>query len=48
MNKTELAKGGKLKRYRNRVKQYKQNNFFQNIERKYYQQVCEEYTSKNQ
>ena len=34
-----LAKEGRLKRYRQRVKQYRQNRTFQNIERKFYQQL---------
>ena len=34
-----LAKEGRLNRYRQRVKQYSQNRTFQNIERKFYQQV---------
>ena len=34
-----LAKEGRLKRYRQRVKQYKQNRTFQNNERKFYQQL---------
>ena len=33
-----LAKEGRLKRYRRRVKQYRQNRTFQNYERKFYQQ----------
>ena len=31
----------RLKRYRQRVKQYRQNRTFQNIERKFYQQLGE-------
>ena len=34
-----LAKEGRLKRYRQRVKQYRQNRTFQNNERKFYQQL---------
>ena len=34
-----LAKEGRLKRYRQRVKQYTQNRTFQNDERKFYQQL---------
>ena len=34
-----LAKEGRLKRYRQRVKQYRQNRMFQNNERKFYQQL---------
>ena len=34
-----LAKEGRLKRYRQRVKQYRQNRTFQNTERKFYQQL---------
>ena len=34
-----LAKEGRLKRYRRRVKQYRQNRTFQNNERKFYQQL---------
>ena len=34
-----LAKEGRLKRYRQRVKQYRQNRTFQNNERKVYQQL---------
>ena len=33
------AKEGRLKRYRQRVKQYRQNRTFQNNERKFYQQL---------
>ena len=33
-----LAKEGRLKRYRQRVKQYRQNKTFQNNERKFYRQ----------
>ena len=34
-----LAKEGRLKRYQQRVKQYRQIRIFQNNERKFYQQV---------
>ena len=34
-----LTKEGRLKRYRHRVKQYRQNRSFQNNERKFYQQL---------
>ena len=34
-----LAKEGRLKRYRQRVKQYRQNRTFQNNEKKFYQQL---------
>ena len=34
-----LAKEGRLKRYRQRVEQYRQNRTFQNNERKFYQQL---------
>ena len=39
INQKLLAKEGKLKKYRQRVKQYRQNRTFQNNERKSYQQV---------
>ena len=38
INQKVLAKKGRLKRYRQRVKQYRQNRTFQNNERKFYQQ----------
>ena len=44
INQKILAKEGKLKRYRNRVKQCNRNSFFQNNERKFYQQLEGEYT----
>ena len=44
INQNILTKEERLKRYRDRVKQYKQNWIFQNNERKYYQQVGEECT----
>ena len=34
-----MAKEGRLKRYQQRVKQYRQNRTFQNNERKFYQQL---------
>ena len=39
INQKVLAKEGILKRYRQRVKQYRQNRTFQNNERKFYQQL---------
>ena len=39
INKKVLAKGGRLKRYLQRVKQCKQNRTFQNNGRKFYQQL---------
>ena len=39
INQKILAKEGWLKRYRQRVKQYRQNRIFQNNERKFYQQL---------
>ena len=39
INQKVLAKEGILKRYRQRVKQYKKNWTFQNNERKFYQQL---------
>ena len=39
INQKILAKEGRLKRYRQRVKQYRQNRTFQNNERKLYQQL---------
>ena len=39
INQKVLAKEGRLKRYRQRVKQYRQNRTFQNNERKFYQQL---------
>ena len=38
-NQKVLAKGGRLKRYRDRTKQYRHNRTFQNNERKFYPQV---------
>ena len=39
INQKVLGKEGRLKRYRQRVKQYRQNRTFQNNERKFYQQL---------
>ena len=39
INQKVLAEEGRLKRYRQRVKQYQQNRTFQNNERKSYQQL---------
>ena len=39
INQKILAKEGRLKRYRQRVKQYRQNRTFQNNERKFNQQM---------
>ena len=39
INQKILAKEGRLKRYRQRVKQYRQNRPFQNIDRNFYQQL---------
>ena len=39
INQKVLAKEGRLKRYRQKVKQNRQNRTFQNNERKFYQQV---------
>ena len=39
INQTALVKEGRLKRYRERVKQYRQNRTFQSNERKFYLQV---------
>ena len=39
INQNVLAKEGRLKRYRQRVKQYRQNRTFQNNERKFYKQL---------
>ena len=39
INQKVLAKERRLKRYRQRVKQYRQNRTFQNNERKFYQQL---------
>ena len=42
-NQKIMAKEGRLKRYRDRTKQNKQNWTFQNNKRKFYQQVGEEW-----
>ena len=42
INQKVLAKEGRLKRYRQRVKQYRQNRTLQNNERKFYQQLGED------
>ena len=39
INQKVLANEGRLKRYRQRVKDYTQNGTFQNNERKFYQQL---------
>ena len=39
INQKVLAKDGRLKRYQQRVKQYRQNRVFQNNERSFYQQL---------
>ena len=39
INQKVLTKEGRLKRYRQRVKQFRQNRTFQNNERKFYQQL---------
>ena len=39
INQKVLAKEGRLNRYRQRVKQYRQNRTFENSERKFYQQL---------
>ena len=39
INEKVLTKEGRIKRYRQRVKQYRQNRTFQNNERKFYQQL---------
>ena len=39
INQKVMSKEGRLKRYRQRVKQYRQNRTFQNNERKFYQQL---------
>ena len=39
INQNVLAKEGRLKRYRQRVKQYRQNRTSQNNERKFYQRL---------
>ena len=47
-NKKILAKEGKLKRFRDRTKQYRQNRMFQNNEWKFYRQVGEEWAKSYQ
>ena len=44
INQKVLTKDGRLKRYRQRVKQYRQNRTFQNKERKFYHQIGEDDT----
>ena len=44
INQKVLAKEGRLKRYGDRTKQYRQNGTFQTNERKFYQQRMCEYT----
>ena len=39
INQKLLGKDGRLKRYRQRVRQYRQNWIFQNNDRKFYQQL---------
>ena len=39
INQTILAKYGRLKRYRQRLKQYRQNRTFKNNERKFYRRL---------
>ena len=48
INQKILAKEGRLERYQDRVKQYKQNRSFQNYGRKFYQQAGRECTRTNQ
>ena len=48
MNQKVQTKEGKLKRYRQRVKQYRPNRTYQNNERKFYQQVGEDDTKTYQ
>ena len=43
-----MAKEGRLKKYWERVKQYRQNRIFQNNERKFYLQVGEDGTKSYQ
>ena len=49
INQKVLAKEGRIKRYRQRVKQYWQNRTFQNNKRKLYQQLraCDMNTTNN-
>ena len=48
INQKVLAKEGRLKRYRQKVKQYRQNRSFQNNERKFYLQLGESDTKTYQ
>ena len=48
INQKIFAKDGTLKRYRDKIKQYKQNRIFQSNEKKFYQQVSREYIKTNQ
>ena len=48
INQNVLAEEGRLKRYRQRVKQYRQNRTFQNNERKFYRQLGEHDTKTYQ
>ena len=48
INQMILVKEGRLKRYTDRFKQYKQNRTFQNNKIKSYQQVGEEHTRTKQ
>ena len=48
INQKVLAKEGRLKRYRQRGKQYRQNRTFQNNERKFYQQLEGDYNKTYQ
>ena len=47
INQKILVKERKLKRYRNRIQQYKQNWIFENDERKFYWQVNGENRKSN-
>ena len=46
INQNLLAKEGRLKRYLQRVKRYRQNRTFQNYERKFYLQLGQQMTTK--
>ena len=48
INQKVLAKKRRLKGYRQRVKQYRQNRTFQNNQRKFYQQLGEDDTKTYQ
>ena len=48
INQKVLAKEGRLKIYRQRVKQYRQNRTFQNNERKFYHQLGGDYNKTHQ